>query len=108
MALIPFTTGFGSLLVVVSLIGFGNGLGSGSMMTIAADLAPTNARGEFLAMWRFIGDAGATGAPIVIGAVAGLVALPTAALVAAGAGLMTVAVFLRFVPETLDKEQQIG
>src|SRR5690606_37876301 len=40
IALVPLTTGFWSLLGVTVLVGFGNGLGSGTMMTIASDLAP--------------------------------------------------------------------
>lgn len=40
MALIPLSHSYGGLLAVASLIGLGNGLGSGSMMTLGADLAP--------------------------------------------------------------------
>ena len=39
MALIPLTGSFAALLAATSLIGFGNGLGSGTMLTLGADLA---------------------------------------------------------------------
>jgi len=107
MALVPFTGGFGSLLAAAGLIGFGNGLGSGTMMTLAADLAPAETRGELLGLWRLIGDAGFSGGPLVVGSVAGWVTLQTAAQVMAGAGFMAVLVFVLLVPETLKKQSRI-
>ena len=101
--LIPLTTGFVPLLLVASLIGFGNGLGSGTMMTLGADLAPKGALGEFLGVWRLIGDGGATGAPLIVGAVADVLSLATAAVVMAGVGAAAVALFAFTVPETLER-----
>ena len=83
MFLIPFTGGFGSLLLVTILIGIGNGLGSGAMMTLGADLAPPDSRAEFLGIWRLIGGCGGTGGPFVVGSVADLFGLPAAAWVMA-------------------------
>jgi MFS family permease len=104
MALISTAGGYTSLLLAAMTIGFGNGFSSGSMMTLGADLAPTRARGEFLGVWRLIGDVGSSGGPLVVGAVADLVALPAAALIMAGAGLAAGAVFGLLVPETLRRE----
>jgi MFS family permease len=101
MALIPFTTGYYTFLAATMLIGFGNGLGSGTMMTLGADLAPKDAMGEFLGVWRLIGDAGHTGAPIAVGAVADLVGLVPATFLMGGVGMAAAAVFMLFVPETL-------
>jgi MFS family permease len=101
--LIPLTGGFISLAVVASLIGFGNGLGSGSMMTLGADLAPADSRGEFLGMWRLIGDLGFMLGPSVAGAVAGMLALPAAALVMGGSGVVASMIFFFLVPETVKK-----
>jgi MFS family permease len=106
MFLIPFTTSFGSLLAAAAVIGFGNGLGSGSMMTLGADLAPKHARGEFLGIWRLIGDVGQTGGPILVGQVADLVALPTAAWAIGAAGLCAGLIFWRLVPEPLKARAQ--
>jgi len=104
MSLLPLTGSFATLLAVSMLIGFGNGLGSGSMMTLGADLAPPEARGEFLGIWRWIGDVGATGGPLIVGAVADLMVLPTAALVIGGAGLAAGAIFALLVPETRGRQ----
>jgi MFS family permease len=70
IALIPLTSTYAELLVVACVIGLGNGIGSGSMMTLGADLAPRGATGEFLGIWRLIGDAGAFLGPIAVGAIA--------------------------------------
>jgi MFS family permease len=103
LALIPLTGGFIGLAAVAGLIGFGNGLGSGTMMTLGADLAPEDARGEFLGMWRLIGDLGFTLGPSVAGAVAGALALPAAALVMGSSGVIASMIFLFLVPETVKR-----
>jgi sugar phosphate permease len=77
------------------------------MMTLGADLAPKNARGEFLGMWNLIGDLGGTGGPVVAGVVADILVLPAAALALAGAGFASAAVFAWFVPETLHRQRAI-
>ena len=101
MLLLPLTSSFASLLAVAAAMGLGNGLGSGVMMTLGADLAPPDSRGEFLGVWRLVGDAGGTGAPLVVGTIADLLTLPAASLVIAGSGLIAAAIFVLFVPETL-------
>ncbi|MCA9885419.1 MAG: MFS transporter, partial [Anaerolineae bacterium] len=103
MLLVPLVSSFAGLVAIGALIGFGNGLGSGTMMTLGSDLAPPETRGEFLSVWRLIGDAGFTGAPILVGAVADALTLSAAAIAMAFAGIGAVAVFGLFVPETLKK-----
>ncbi len=104
MLLVPLTGSFLALLLASSLIGFANGLSSGSMMTLGSDLAPPGSLGEFLGVWRLIGDGGATGGPLLVGVVAQLLALPSAALVMGVVGLAAAAVFAYGVPETLRRE----
>jgi len=105
MALVPLTAAFGGLLFAAVLIGFGNGLGAGSMMTLGADLSPDEARGEFLGVWRLISDVGFTGGPLVVGAVADILVLSSAVWVIAASGLAAAGIFLFFVPETLKRKQ---
>ena len=104
MALVPLTTGFWGLLFAAVLIGFGNGLGSGTMMTLGADLSPDGSRGEFLGVWRLIGDIGFTGGPLVVGTVADILVLNSAIWVIAGSGMVAASIFLFFVPETLKRK----
>ena len=70
VGLIPLATDYAGLMLAAMVIGFGNGLGSGTMMTLGADLAPPEAAGEFLGLWRLVGDAGAVGGPLIVGAMA--------------------------------------
>ena len=63
-------SGVFSLQLGALLLGFGNGLGAGTMMTLGADLAPSRSRGEFIGIWRFIGDGGSVGGPLIVGTVA--------------------------------------
>jgi MFS family permease len=106
LSLVPLTGSFAGLLSASLLIGFGNGLGSGSMMTLGTDLAPQEARGEFLGVWRLIGDGGRTGGPLVVGQVADLMTLPAAAWAISGAGLVAGTIFVLFVPETLKRRRR--
>ena len=103
MAMVPFAGDFGWLLVVSLVIGLGNGLGSGTMMTLGADLAPTESRGEFLGLWRFVGDFGSAGGPLVVGHIAQIAGLSTAPLIVAGIGLLGAAILGTLVPETLKR-----
>jgi MFS family permease len=104
MAVLPLAGSSTGLMLAAALMGFGNGLSSGAMLTLGADLAPKDARGEFLGLWRFIGDTGATGGPLVVGGVAEALTLPTAALVVAVAGILASSIFVLRVPETLRKQ----
>lgn len=106
MALMPLTGGFTSLLLVAGLGGLGNGLSTGTMMTLGSDLAPREALAEFLAMWRFIGDIGFVGGPLLVGFVAQAAGLGVSgvALGVLGGGAATW--FAYRVPETLKKPEQ--
>jgi MFS family permease len=103
LALLPFSYNFSSLLMISALISLGNGLGSGTMLTLGSDLAPEGSRAEFLSLWRFIGDLGHTGGPLVVGVVAALATLQVATWAVSVAGLLAVLVFAHHVPETLKK-----
>ncbi len=73
--LLPFTHGMASFMAVAMLLGFGNGIGSGIVMTLGADYSPVHGRAKFLGLWRLMADTGAMGGPILLSgmlAVAGL------------------------------------
>ena len=108
MALVPFAASYNGLLFAAVLIGIGNGLGAGTMMTLGADLSPARSRGEFLGVWRLIGDMGHTGAPLIVGVVADILVLSSAIWVIAGSGLAAASIFLLFVPETLKRKQPLA
>ena len=110
MALVPLTGSFAALLAVTSLIGFGNGLGSGTMLTLGADLAPPKGEGmgAFLGLWRLIGDTGHTSAPIIVGTIADALSLVPSVYVIAIIGLGAGSILGLFVPETLKKPAAVG
>ena len=101
LALMPLTGSFLSLLLVGVLAGAGNGLGSGFLMTMGTDLAPRRGAGEFIGLWRLIGDLGTTAGPTVIGAVAAVLSLGLAGPAVALLGGAGAALFIFAVEETL-------
>lgn len=100
LALLPFATSFATMVAIGILIGFGNGLGSGSMMTLGADLAPEGATGEFLGIWRLIGDVGMVTGPLLVGIIAANLDLSGSAIVLGVAGIISSLMFLFLVKET--------
>ncbi|MGO2542124.1 MAG: MFS transporter [Specibacter sp.] len=88
LLLMPLTTGAVSLLLVALLIGFGNGIGSGLIMTLGADYAPRHGRAQFLGMWRFISDIGGSSGPAIL---AGLTAVVSLSFGIAATGLLGLA-----------------
>lgn len=105
LALLPVTQGYYSLLAVSLLSGFANGLGTGLLLTLGSDLAPSESRGEFLGIWRLIGDLGHAGGPLMIGVLIELATLGVAAIAVAGIGVTGAAVLYWLVDETLRREK---
>lgn len=66
MLALPLTYDATTLLLAAMAIGFGNGIGSGMMMTLGADHAPRNGRAHFLGLWRLMADIGATCGPALL------------------------------------------
>lgn len=95
-ALVPLTDTFLQLAGVGLVMGLGNGLGSGIVMTLGADYAPPDGRASFLGVWRLVSDVGQAGGPLLAAAamsVAGIAAASGAIglLGLAGAGIFLVA-----------------
>lgn len=70
------------------------------MMTLGADLAPVGATGEFLGIWRLIGDVGMVAGPLAVGLIANQVGLRGSALALMAAGLIASTTLLFLVKET--------
>jgi MFS family permease len=84
--LMPLTHGAVTLLLVAMLMGFGNGCGSGIVMTFAADIAPSIGRLTFLGVWRELSDAGSGIGPLILSAVTAAVSLGAGIVVSGGIG----------------------
>jgi MFS family permease len=98
MVLIPSTAGFVSFLVVSMVIGLGNGIGSGLVMTLGADAAPREGRTQFLGVWRLISDIGASGAPALLSAITAVATLAPAIVATGMLGFVAAAVFWHWLP----------
>ncbi|MCW2903318.1 MAG: transporter [Streptosporangiaceae bacterium] len=97
-AAVPLTHGLLSLTVVAMLMGFGNGIGSGILMTLGADVAPPETRSQFLGVWRLCADSGSAGGPLVVSAAAGLGSLAAGITTMGVMGVVAAAALLRWVP----------
>ena len=75
LLLMPLTTGFVSLLIAALAVGFGNGIGSGLIMTLGADHSPRHGRAHFLGVWRLMSDIGGSCGPALLSFLAGSLSL---------------------------------
>ena len=100
IGMIPFAESFIGLLIAGLVLGLGNGLGSGTMMTLGADFSPPGFTGTFLSLWRFIGDFGQVAGPIMVGVVAQTFTLRQSAWVLAGCSATCALMLLLLVRET--------
>lgn len=98
LMLLPFTSGVTTMALVAGLLGLGNGLGSGIIMTIGADVALADGRSSFLGVWRLFQDTGDAAGPLVIAAGTALGSLAAGIWVAASFGLLSSAALARWVP----------
>jgi MFS family permease len=102
LALLPLVSGLYSLLAVAALLGFANGIGTGVVMIMGADLARASGRaGQFLGLWRLIGDVGISMAPMLTSTIVGVDGLAAASLTVAGIGVAGSLVMVWLVVETL-------
>ncbi len=96
---VPVTHSFDALLAVGLLLGFGNGVGSGIVMTMGADLAPRHNRAAFLGLWRFIADTGGALGPFMLSGLIALSAIGPAAVVVGAVGLTAATVMGLRMPD---------
>jgi MFS family permease len=75
-----------------------NGIGSGILMTLGADLADQRNPAPFLGAWRFTGDAGSAAAPLALSVLTATASLAFASGVLGVLGLVGAGILLRYVP----------
>ena len=98
MMLTPFTHSAVTLLLASLLIGFGNGIGSGMIMTLGADYSPVVGRAHFLGLWRLMSDMGSTGGPALLSAVTAALSLAAGIWCTGALGLAAAAVLWYWIP----------
>jgi len=80
------------------LLALANGLGSGILMTLGADLADRNNPAPFLGAWRFTSTLGAAAAPLTIAGITAIASISLAAGVMGVVGFIGAGLLWRYVP----------
>lgn len=99
LLVLPLTSTLAGVGAVALLMGVGNGLGSGIVMTLGADAAPAVGRAPFLGVWRLLSLVGHNGAALVVGAVAAVASIGAASVVVGALTVAGGAWLLRWIPE---------
>ncbi|MDT0158618.1 MFS transporter [Microbacterium sp. ARD32] len=86
-----------------AVLGVGNGLSSGILLTFGADLAPERDPAAFLGSWRTLTDAGGAAAPVLVSAITAAVSLSLATGVMGVVALIGAAGFLRWTRRYLPR-----
>jgi MFS family permease len=107
-ALVSGELTFTGLYAAAGILGLGNGVSSGLVMTLGSDVAPMNpeARGLFLGLFRMFTDGGITLGSLLVGAVAELLSLRAACAAAAASAAFAAAHLFFCVEETLRRNSQ--
>ncbi len=99
LLLLPLTSNGWTLLAVALLMGFGNGMGSGIIMTLGADASPTVGRSAFLGGWRLCADLGNASGPVLISAITVATALGPAIAAMGVVGFLGAGALARWIPQ---------
>ena len=97
--LMPLTRGAVTLTLAAMLMGFGNGIGSGINMTLAADSSPAIGRPTFLGPWRELNDAGSGIGPLILSGVTAIAGLAVGITASGLIGFAAAATLLAFIPK---------
>ena len=97
-ATLALTHGATSLALGAIVMSFGNGLGSGIIMTLGADVAPADARVAFLSVWRSMSDVGSATGPLLVVVLAAAWSLAAGVVAIGGVGLLAALGLWRWVP----------
>lgn len=98
LAVLPLTHTMVAITVAAAVVGLGNGLSSGLVLTLGADVAPPDTRSLFFGGWRLITDIGVAAGPFAVGAVATVATLVAACVAAAALGAAAAGTVWRWAP----------
>ncbi|UXW87596.1 MFS transporter [Microbacterium azadirachtae] len=84
--------------MIAAVLGVGNGLSSGILLTLGADVAPQSEPAAFLGSWRTLTDAGGAVAPLLFSGIAAISSLAIGAAAMGAIGILGAVGFLRFIP----------
>ena len=106
LAVLGLSTNFEVYIASCVLMGFGNGLSSGLIMTLGGDLA-SNAeeerRGPFLGVYKLVGDVGGLAGPLIAGVIASAFDTSVSCFVFVGFACLGLTWLVLVMPETRPK-----
>jgi MFS family permease len=85
------------------VMGFGNGIGSGLILTIGADASPRNGRTEFLGIWRVITDTGGGCGPLLLSGITAIASLASGIVAIGSLGFVASYMFWRWLPHRRER-----
>jgi len=88
-----------------AVLGVGNGLSSGILLTLGADVAPKGDPAPFLGSWRTLTDAGGAISPLLVSGIAAVSSLSIATGAVGVIGFLGAFAFLRWVPRFVPRER---
>ena len=94
----PLTHAAVTLTLTAMIMGFGNGIGSGIVMTLSADVSPEIGRPTFLGLWRELSDAGQGIGPLILSGVTAAAGLVAGITVSGLVGFAAAGVLWVFIP----------
>lgn len=98
LLLLPLATTLTGVAVAALAMGLANGMGSGIVMTLGADLAPADGRAAFLGVWRWLSLIGTNSAALIVAGIAAAVGLGAASVVVGALSLLGGGWLWRWVP----------
>jgi len=94
--------------VFAMILGVGNGLSSGILLTLGADVAPRRDPAPFLGSWRTLTDAGGAITPLVVAGLTAAFSLSLATGLVGVVGLLGAGAFVRWVPMFVPRTRPDG
>jgi len=91
-------TNVGWFIFAAMFLSLANGLGSGILMTLGADLADKKNPAPFLGAWRFTGGLGSAGAPLLVSGLTAVATISIAAGTMGVLGLVGAGILARYIP----------
>ena len=89
-----------------AVLGVGNGLSSGILLTLGADVAPRADPAPFLGSWRTLTDAGGALSPLLVSGITAVFSLSVATGAVGVMALLGAVAFVRWVPRFVPRVRQ--
>lgn len=98
LGFMPLTNALPSFIIVTMILGLGNGISSGLVMTVGADASPKQGRTQFLGLWRLMADIGNSGGPLLLSAITAVASLASGMVAIGALAMISAGVFWRWLP----------